>query len=52
VGEKKDTRSMNKILENIELPTPCLLTRPKCHQQHKYTPKDLRWLEEPAVLEG
>jgi hypothetical protein len=44
VGEAKDTVSMNKILENIEVPTPCLLTCPNCHQQHKYTLKDLRWL--------
>jgi hypothetical protein len=51
-GEAKDTVSMNKILENIEVPIPCLLTYPNCHQQHKYTLKDLRWLEEPAVLEG
>jgi hypothetical protein len=52
VGEKKDTVSMNKILENIEVPTPCLLTCPICHQKHKYALKDLRWLEEPMVLEG
>jgi len=52
VGEKKDTVSMDKILENIDVPTPCLLTCPICHQKHKYALKDLRWLEEPMVLEG
>jgi hypothetical protein len=52
VGEKKEAASMNKILENIEVPIPCLLTCPSCHQEHKYTFNDLRWLEEPMVLEG
>jgi hypothetical protein len=52
VGEAKDTVSMNKILENIEVPTPCLLTCPVCKVRNEYTHNDLRWLEEPTVLLG